>query len=767
MGAIVTTIQSNMNYGGVAEGSFGPDITPVSDLPSFSGGIEIPAAPEDALMSVSISGDTDHFFIRDVYVMEWTEEIWRGGDDGEGPPPHAGSFNATVSLMPKVRVLEVVNFSDGTTPLEVKKDQYVLIRTSYAAGFEGGTFNATVTIQGDTWETVSIPLSLFIADVKTTPSTILNIAQGQKALLPFIIQSLAGPVVDVHFEMSPTQLDTGLTLTSNNFTLQAGESQNVLLEFTADTNAPIGTEEVALDQYAFRRKGFFFTANIIHAQVTVNPLIPHTIFVERRGSKVNIPVSIQLNNGPAVDITFTPHNLPDDVSLQNNFFSGDADTVLNMEMSVGYALNDEFSFFISWESQWGQTGSMNFIVVITEAEVITLNTPVTTPEGFPLGGWTEMSLYSNGNYVFKGSMEASGFTSYNYGLQVFIKAANGIILTAFHSGNVYGTDTPGKRDDPWEEVLNSDAIKYYWLSIRNNPLIEYQLNADISGVTGTVWDITKAGLEVIVGFISGGVVGAAIVLGSELASAAGITPPPGVLEGIAVVNGTIAIFGPGAIIPAIVAGAITGVAIELLIQARPIRDDEKDFARLVFGKTLDDKFNENKVWITNLSYDGGRKYTIPNLHGTILLNLDTACDDPVHYADPKSGSDYSQPGAVFIHELTHACQIATNKFMPGLICTGPGTYTYHAGNGEAARNIDKQWVNQQWTDFTREQQAHIVDDWYGANCFKIILTKDGDFWREQTQFFTDLNDLNENLNSDVALKDPAFHFITQCRAGIF
>jgi hypothetical protein len=744
--AVTVVAQSGFNFGGVPFGSSGPDITPINELPSFNGGYEITDAPADATLSANISGDTDHFFVRDIYVMEWT---WRFVDPGDLPPGFHGP-------RPKERVLEVVGFSDGTAPVAVKQHQYVLVRVFYEAGFVAGTFNATITIQGDTWETITVPLSLFIADVNVNPSSILNIPQGGKAALPFAIQSIAGPAVDGHFEMSPTQLDTGLTLAPNNFILQPGETQTVLLEFTADRNAPLGSEQVALDQYAFRRKGFFFTANILHAPIIVNPLIPNKIFVQRRGTSVSIPIAIQ-NNGAATDVGFQPSFLPGDVTFQATSFYVEADMSVNLNVFIGDAVMDEFNFSIEWLA-WDQTGTMNFSVVITEPETISLHTDVVTDDGIPISGWVEMILQSNGNYTFHGSMRATGGPSYDYGLQVFVKAADGIILTAFHSGNIYGTDTPGDRDDPWEENLNSALVKSEWVSIRNNPVIQYQFNADIGGVIGTVWDIVKDGLEVVVGFMVGGVVGAGIVLGSELASAAGIPAPPGLVAGVAVVGGAVVLFGPGVIIPATVAGAVVGTAIELLIKTRPIRDDEKDFARLVFGNTLDEMFNENKVWITNLSHDNGRKFTIPNLDGSVLLNLDDAYDDPIHYPndDPKhvagAGSDYTQPGAVFAHELTHACQIATNKFVPGMICNAPGTYDYHSGDGEAHRLDDIGWSRLAWeNDFTREQQAHIVDDWYGAYCGN----------------FTNLQELNDNLTSQTALSDPAFLFITKCRAGIF
>jgi hypothetical protein len=87
-----------------------------------------------------------------------------------------------------------------------------------------------------------------------------------------------------------------------------------------------------------------------------------------------------------------------------------------------------------------------------------------------------------------------------------------------------------------------------------------------------------------------------------------------------------------------------------------------------------------------------------------------------------------------------------------MICNAPGTYDYHSGNSEAHRLDDIGWSRLAWeNDFTREQQAHIVDDWYGAYC----------------KSFTSLEQLAANLNTADALKDPAFLFITKCRAGIF
>jgi len=65
---------------------------------------------------------------------------------------------------------------------------------------------------------------------------------------------------------------------------------------------------------------------------------------------------------------------------------------------------------------------------------------------------------------------------------------------------------------------------------------------------------------------------------------------------------------------------------------------------------------------------------------------------------------------------------------------------------------NREWTTLSWSDdFTREQQAHIVDDWYGANCGT----------------FNTLEQLKNNLNGPDALKDPAFQFIIKCRSGVF
>ena len=66
-------------------------------------------------------------------------------------------------------------------------------------------------------------------------------------------------------------------------------------------------------------------------------------------------------------------------------------------------------------------------------------------------------------------------------------------------------------------------------------------------------------------------------------------------------------FGPSAIIAAVVAGVAAGAITDALIRHRQISTEEYDFARTVFGNTLPPR---ERIFLTNLSYGGGR-----SIHG--------------------------------------------------------------------------------------------------------------------------------------------------------
>ncbi|MFA5018252.1 MAG: hypothetical protein WC504_11950, partial [Methylobacter sp.] len=156
--------------------------------------------------------------------------------------------------------------SDGVKPLAVKAGQEVLVRVAYTAPNEG-TFAGTLIIQGDNWQPIEVGLSFFVVDVLTAfVATSLKIAQGNMATLPILVSSLAGPDVDVTYVLSAFQLDTGLSLLPlpEPIHLEAGERNKLAsLTFQADPLAPLGPNNVLLEQYDFQHKELLLPVNIV------------------------------------------------------------------------------------------------------------------------------------------------------------------------------------------------------------------------------------------------------------------------------------------------------------------------------------------------------------------------------------------------------------------------------------------------------------------------------------------------------------------------
>jgi hypothetical protein len=230
-------------------------------------------------------------------------------------------------------------------------------------------------------------------------------------------------------------------------------------------------------------------------------------------------------------------------------------------------------------------------------------------------------------------------------------------------------------------------------------------------------------------------------MGSELGDVGVRIGTPDIVAGLIAAGGVLWVLGPFGIIPAIVAGVVVADIVD--VRHRRMTGDERAFADRVFNGTVD----YDRVTLTNLSHDNGRKYTIPSVDDSILVNLDDAFDNPMSYAE-AAGSDYAQPGSVFIHELTHAWQITNNSFL-GVLCGMDSNYDYHVGSTESERLSDLSWSARAWNSFNNEQQAHIVEDWYGAHVAKAA---DGSYVLSSGIPVTDLDGAD-------ALRDPAFHFI--------
>jgi len=371
-------------------------------------------------------------------------------------------------------------------------------------------------------------------------------------------------------------------------------------------------------------------------------------------------------------------------------------------------------------------------------EEVSPDQSINTDDDTPINGYAKIVLRSDGSYLFTGHMRATGFPSYHYGVQAWVNSSEGSIVAAQNVGDVYGTDTPGDNLDNWNQPGSNAGIKLHWHSIRQGSALGYHMDAKITGVLGTAGDILLFAVKGIAASAIFGAPGWFVLIGSELADMHVKIGSPDILAGILVAGGTLLVVGPYGLVPALVAGAAAASLVD--VRHRPIHADERAFADRVFmGKIAYDR-----VILTNMTHDGGRKFTIPSIDDSILVNLGDALDSPMNYAEDP-GSDYPEPGSVFIHELTHAWQI-TNKSLLGVLCGMSSNYDYFTGS----RTSDKSWSGRAWRTFNNEQQAHIVDDWYGAHVVKDAMGK----------YVFDAGGVPvTDLNSPDALNDPAYHFI--------
>jgi hypothetical protein len=367
------------------------------------------------------------------------------------------------------------------------------------------------------------------------------------------------------------------------------------------------------------------------------------------------------------------------------------------------------------------------------AEPVTFHSEILTPPGTALGGTVDLTFFSDGRSSFIVHMHDSGFDPYTFRVRCAAKAPSGVTLLFQTSGHVDGTGSdlfgdPDRNFDINEERQNP-LIKAYWLDVRSSAVSVSKSYEDV-GALDTIEDIAKDLLGFLIADVTFGV-GLALVISAsaEIADSLDATfVGTGGLVGVAVAGGVVWVFGPSAIIAAVVAGVAAGAITDAMIDHKQMSVEEYRFASTVFGDgTLPPR---EKFFLTNLSHGGGRKYTWPNLDGSILMNLGKAFDDPMGYTDAENG--YTTRGQVFIHEMVHAWQIRTESFIPGIICkaqTRTSSYTPSVG--------------EEWGPMGLEQQAAIVDGWFGT------YAKD----------WTTIEDVVRKLGDQPAVRDPRFVYI--------
>ena len=332
----------------------------------------------------------------------------------------------------------------------------------------------------------------------------------------------------------------------------------------------------------------------------------------------------------------------------------------------------------------------------------------TVPAPSAVGGNATLTVRSNGTWNFATNTKNTAvFESYKYSVRGLLSTPGGLHLAVQYSDSISagGTRDDGDRNDnsnPADPSLDPfhqnqiSTLQQNWPDVRNASFALSHDWEDI-GVIGAAEGVVKdLAAWAIVGTV-GGPLTTMLFLGNELGrlTQQRFVSPDGLL-GVVVMATGIAILGP------------LGIAIavfNLAFKHRQISDTEYAFANAVFRNTLPDK---SRIVFTNASHGGGRKFTLPNIDGTYLVNLGDAYDSPTTYTD----TNYPAPGQVLIHELTHVWQIYHNKFLPAFVCDVVTKKRQDIGSDDPyAYGGPTVPFNQ----FGVEQQAHIVDDWFGSS----------------------------------------------------
>jgi len=341
-------------------------------------------------------------------------------------------------------------------------------------------------------------------------------------------------------------------------------------------------------------------------------------------------------------------------------------------------------------------------------ESVDFHSPIVT--GAAMGGELTVTLNKDGSTRFRGFMRATGIPSFSFRISAIVRSASGqVTVAAVHSGKVFGTDTPGDRQNNWDEIGNAptrmQTIRNVWPDISGGKMVVSR-SSELAGVLGTSVDIIKDVAEfLIVAETFGTGLAVCLVIGSELGDAGVDVPGLGGVVGLGVVGGSLFIWGPLAIGPAILIGVAAGAVVDSMVKIRRFRQDEIDFARVVFGDSVD---FEN-VRLTNLFGLGNRAFVTPTVDNTILVNLGGAAfDSPI----TRTTDSYPVEGQLLIHELTHVWQIQHRSledgYVPGWLCEGIAEKT------KGKKAYEPGPPGPPFRSFGIEGQASIVDRWFAG-----------------------------------------------------
>ena len=340
--------------------------------------------------------------------------------------------------------------------------------------------------------------------------------------------------------------------------------------------------------------------------------------------------------------------------------------------------------------------------------------PIITSDGVDLGGHQTLTVRNDGTFRWRGHMRATGLQSFEFAIITALvhpialpdgTSATSRIVFA-ESGEVHGSNKPGDRVFAWDQQSENKLLRSEWLGVRQGR-IEHRLEFD-NDLFGVVGDVVSFLAQVVALGATFGAAGVALVVAGKAAALLNVDQIvlPGMI-GVLFSAGAAFVFGPVAMFPALVVGAVTAAA---LIRQREMTPEERAFADQVFAG----KIRYDRVRLTNLVGVGERPFTAPGPGKTILVNLGKGFDSPTTYTGlGGEATGIRAPGQLLIHELTHAWQYLHHSFTPEFYCRALITAIGTTGADKSAYNYGP--AGFEWQSFGTEQQASVVDEWFAGN----------------------------------------------------
>ena len=236
--------------------------------------VRLGEAPSDAMLTTKIVPDGDPtpqplpFRLERVIALRMMRIPV---DDYDRPPGIPAGEQSIVTGV-------VVGQSDGTTPLSIKKNDMVQVGlVAQLPNLNRDRLNrdrwtGTLLISGDSWDPISVPLSLTVSDVNSIiDSGPLTIQQGDEGTISITAHWVAGPDADVSYSFVGDFEAAGVTMDQASVRVHQGETKTVTPTIRVKKDALVGTRSIRIMQDGGGNKVF---ADNLHLQITPAPVPP-------------------------------------------------------------------------------------------------------------------------------------------------------------------------------------------------------------------------------------------------------------------------------------------------------------------------------------------------------------------------------------------------------------------------------------------------------------------------------------------------------------